>query len=85
MEMFHFNPIPLTKDTRKFFTSLETLHIYNKGDEEFREEKYHKRIIHYEIEYTQKKKVDHRLKRLITSKTHFNCKYCVINITFSFT
>ena len=51
MEKFHFNPIPLTKETRKYFTSLETLHVYDEGDEEFREEQFYKRIIHYRIDY----------------------------------
>ena len=37
-EKFHFNPIPLNKQTRPYFTSLETLHINKKGDEEFRDE-----------------------------------------------
>ena len=51
MEKFHFNPIPLTRETRKYFTHLETLHVYNEGDEEFRNEHFYKRIIHYEIDY----------------------------------
>ena len=51
MAMFHFNPIPLIKESRKYFSQLETLHVYNKGDEEFRNEHFYKRIIHYEIDY----------------------------------
>ena len=51
MEKFHFNPIPLNKKTIKYFTQLETLHVYNKGDEEFRNRKFYKRIIHYRVTY----------------------------------
>ena len=53
MEKFHFNPIPLTKETRQYFTSLETLHVYKKGDEEFRDENFYKRIIHYKVNYKE--------------------------------
>ena len=53
MEKFHFNPIPLTRETRKYFTSLETLHVYNRGDCEFREEYFYKRIIHYDVGYQE--------------------------------
>ena len=53
MEKFHFNPIPLTKETRHYFTHLETLFIYKKGDEEFRNEHFYKRIIHYDIDYEE--------------------------------
>ena len=53
MGKFHFNPIPLTKETRQFFPNIETLHVYKEGDEEFREEHFYKRIIHYEIEYRE--------------------------------
>ena len=52
-EKFHFNPIRITKETRKYFRSLETLHVYHKGDEEFRNEKFYKRIIHYEVTYDE--------------------------------
>ena len=81
MEKFHFNPIPLTKETRKYFTNLETLHVYNKGDEEFRDEKFYKRIIYYEIEYDdyfeQKQEEDVNLHVNLKSKfanetTHLN-------------
>ena len=53
MEKFHYNPIPLDRETRKYFTSLETLNIYRKGDEEFRDEHFYKRIIHYRISYEE--------------------------------
>ena len=35
MEKLHFNPISLTSTTRPFFTSLETLHLYQPEDELF--------------------------------------------------
>ncbi|ELP92868.1 hypothetical protein EIN_508690 [Entamoeba invadens IP1] len=35
MSKFHYNPIPLSKKTIKFFPSLETLHVYNKQNETF--------------------------------------------------
>ena len=53
MEKFHFNPISLTKETIDYFSQLETLHVYNRGDEEFRERKFYKRIIHYELDYSK--------------------------------
>ena len=53
MEKFHFNPIPLNQDTIKYFTQLETLHAYYKGDEEFRNEHFYKRIIHYQNNYQE--------------------------------
>ena len=53
MTMFHFNLIPLTKRTRKYFSQLETLHVYKKGDEEFRNEQFYKRIIHFEVTYSE--------------------------------
>ena len=40
MEKFHFNPIPLDAWSRQFFTSLETLHMYNKEDNHFEEEQF---------------------------------------------
>ena len=55
MEKFHFNPIPLTKESIKYFSQLETLHVYKKSDEEFRDEKFYKRIIHYSVGYEQYK------------------------------
>ncbi|ELP88004.1 hypothetical protein EIN_419330 [Entamoeba invadens IP1] len=35
IEKLHFNPIPLTTKTRKYFTRLETLHLWNEKDENF--------------------------------------------------
>ena len=71
MEKFHFNPLSLTKETRKYFTSLETLHIYKRGDEEFRDEKFYKRILHYDIdyeEYLRKKQEDDEYLNVILDK-----------------
>ena len=34
MEKFHYNPIPLTKRTRQFFTHLKTLYVYDKSTDE---------------------------------------------------
>ena len=36
MAKFHMNPIPLDSWSRRFWTSLETLHIYNKRDNHFK-------------------------------------------------
>lgn len=47
MEKFRFNPISLTKDTIKFFTHLETLHVYNKDDDHFTNRHFWKRVIWY--------------------------------------
>ena len=51
MERFHFNPISLDGWSRQFFTSLETLHLYDREDKKFEEEKFFKRIIWYDVEY----------------------------------
>ena len=49
MERFHFNPISLNYQTKQFFPSLETLHLYSKDDNEFKEDKkITQRIIWYD-------------------------------------
>ena len=53
MEKFHFNPIDLDKWSRKFFTSLETLHVYNKNDDHFTNEDFYKKVIWYDVNYTK--------------------------------
>ena len=53
MEKFHFNPIPLNEESIKYFIHLETLHVYNQGDEEFRDKHFYKRIIHYPMKYIE--------------------------------
>ncbi|ELP92392.1 leucine rich repeat containing protein BspA family protein, partial [Entamoeba invadens IP1] len=35
MEKFHYNPIPLTFKTLKYFPNIETLHLWNKDDDNF--------------------------------------------------
>ncbi|ELP91464.1 hypothetical protein EIN_156210 [Entamoeba invadens IP1] len=35
MEKFHFNPIPLNSKTLGYFPNIETLHLWNKEDENF--------------------------------------------------
>ncbi|ELP92512.1 hypothetical protein EIN_275710 [Entamoeba invadens IP1] len=35
MELFHYNPIPLTWNTIKHFSYIETLHLYTQTDESF--------------------------------------------------
>ncbi|ELP91117.1 hypothetical protein EIN_269430 [Entamoeba invadens IP1] len=35
MEKFHFNPIPLNSKTLGYFPNIETLHLWNKKDENF--------------------------------------------------
>ncbi|ELP95359.1 hypothetical protein EIN_412180 [Entamoeba invadens IP1] len=35
LEMFHFNPIPLTTKTILYFPNIETLHVYSQFDEIF--------------------------------------------------
>ena len=53
-EKYHFNPIPITEQQRKYFINLETLHLYNKNDNEFKEdEKIKKRIYCYKISYSE--------------------------------
>ena len=44
MDKYHYNPIVLTKEIRPYFGHVETLHIYNKGDEEFKDEEFYKII-----------------------------------------
>ncbi|EDR27139.1 hypothetical protein, conserved [Entamoeba dispar SAW760] len=52
MERFHFNPIPLNHYSRKFFTNIETFHIYNRGDEIFKDGKIFKKVIWYQVYYS---------------------------------
>ncbi|ELP94578.1 hypothetical protein EIN_042870 [Entamoeba invadens IP1] len=35
MEKFHFNPIQLNSKTLRYFSNIETLHLYKKNDENF--------------------------------------------------
>ncbi|ELP83879.1 hypothetical protein EIN_438930 [Entamoeba invadens IP1] len=35
MEKFHFNPIPLNSKTLGYFPNIETLHLWDEGDENF--------------------------------------------------
>ena len=51
MEKFHFNPIALDEWSRKFFTSLETLHLCSEEDEKFESETFFKKVIWYKMEY----------------------------------
>ena len=51
MEKFHFNPIALDEWSRKFFTSLETLHLYSEEDEVFESEEFYKVVIWCKMEY----------------------------------
>ena len=51
MEKFHFNPIALDQWSRKFFTSLETLHLYSEEDEKFESETFFKKVVWYRMEY----------------------------------
>ena len=51
MEKFHFNPIPLTDYSRKFFTRLETLHVYGEKDNHFWDEEFYARVFWYEVDY----------------------------------
>ena len=54
MERFRFNPIPLTKTTRKFFPCLQTLHIYDEDDERFENDKEIEQIVvWYQVNYSQ--------------------------------
>ena len=49
MEKFHFNPFPLTNETREFFPNLKELFIYNREDILFQNDK---RIIARKIQIT---------------------------------
>ncbi|ELP92360.1 hypothetical protein EIN_298910 [Entamoeba invadens IP1] len=48
---FHYNPIPLTSTTRKFFPNLETFHVYSPKDFTFPDETFYRRIIWYPTAY----------------------------------
>ncbi|EDR22079.1 hypothetical protein EDI_146410 [Entamoeba dispar SAW760] len=52
MERFHFNPIPLNEYSRRLFANIETLHIYNKEDEIFKDGKIFKQVIWYLVNYS---------------------------------
>ena len=73
MEKFHYNPISLDKWSRKFFTSLETLHVYNKRDYHFTNETFFKRIYWYGVDYEEwknglgqkKENIEHKIITLM--------------------
>ncbi|ELP86021.1 hypothetical protein EIN_235380 [Entamoeba invadens IP1] len=44
---FHFNPIPLVENTLKYFTHLETFHLYSKDDYTFPNLSFYARINHF--------------------------------------
>ncbi|EDR26016.1 hypothetical protein, conserved [Entamoeba dispar SAW760] len=52
MKRFHFNPIPLNEYSRKFFPNIETFHVYNRGDEIFKDGKIFKKVIWYTVNYS---------------------------------
>ncbi|EDR23218.1 hypothetical protein, conserved [Entamoeba dispar SAW760] len=52
MERFHFNPIPLNEYSRRLFPNIETLHLYSKDDEVFKDGRIFKYIIWYTISYS---------------------------------
>ena len=51
-EKFKYNPISLDQNTRHIFPNVETLHVYEEDNEEFRDEHFYKRIHHYGIKYS---------------------------------
>ena len=54
IEKLHFNPISLTSTTKKFFTSLETLHLFTRDDERFEDdERIFQRVIWYQVDYEE--------------------------------
>ena len=56
LKKFHFNPISLNKKIKQYFPSLETLHLYEREENEFLDDKkIFKRIYWYEINYDEYK------------------------------
>ena len=69
MSKFHFNPIPLNMWSRKFFTSLETLHLYDRNNCHFRNEKFYQRVYWYEVFYGrdwEQKKNENGIFKILT-------------------
>jgi len=63
MTKFHYNPFPLTKKTRKFFPSLQTLFIYSSFDNRFEHDKKIKqrkeiKIEEYNLTVLEKKQIE---------------------------
>ena len=56
MHRFKFNAIPLDTFNINFFDTVETLHLYSRGDNHFKEKEYYKRIIWYEVTYSEFKR-----------------------------
>ena len=54
LEKYYFNPIPIKETERKFYINLQTLHLYNKNENEYLEDKkIKKRVYWYEITYDE--------------------------------
>ncbi|ELP84371.1 hypothetical protein EIN_088740 [Entamoeba invadens IP1] len=45
MDNFHYNPIPLTKNTLNYFPNIETFHVYTKNSEIFGKEFFDKKCV----------------------------------------
>ena len=82
-EKFHFNPIDLTRRTRPLFTQLETLHVYEKGNEMFLDEKFFRRVIHYEVEFKTFEQLPQEgfVYKNVLFDTIDSCKHDVISPT----
>ncbi|EDR26408.1 hypothetical protein, conserved [Entamoeba dispar SAW760] len=52
MEKFHFNPIPITIKTRRYFPNIETLHLRKENEEKIEGGKINKKVIWYKKTYS---------------------------------
>ena len=68
LEKFFYNPIALTKHTRKFFPNLRTQWIYEKEDEIFCDGQIQWYVVWYPITYMKSEEMKRKYKKEIPRK-----------------
>ncbi|ELP92338.1 hypothetical protein EIN_122890 [Entamoeba invadens IP1] len=68
-EMFHYNPIPLTRKTAKHFPNVETLHIYKNSDLYMKD--YYQYYVHIEMSVLQYMEM-FKTRRMICPRVFFS-------------
>ncbi|ELP89932.1 hypothetical protein EIN_304760, partial [Entamoeba invadens IP1] len=53
LSKFHYNPIPISKQTRKYFSRLETLHLYSSNSTKLNGENFHSIVFHYQVTFDE--------------------------------
>ncbi|ELP93760.1 hypothetical protein EIN_099510 [Entamoeba invadens IP1] len=51
LSKFHYNPIPITRKTQKYFPNLETLHLYSKYSSKLSFKKLYSVVVHFNVKF----------------------------------